>query len=100
MSTVLKECIFVLNCFPPLIETSGGVSCGAKPSPVLGVVHLVEELVQFVLVSDGLVDLLPVQVVANVREVFVPLHGNVPHRVPDVLQNVGEQVILHRMLET
>lgn len=56
-------------------------------SPVLRVLHFVQEFVELVLVPDWFVDLLPVQVVTDVREVFVPLHGDVPHRVPDVLQN-------------
>lgn len=54
-------------------------------SPVVWVLHFVQEVIELVLVPDWFVDLLPVQVVADVREVFVPLHGNVPHRVPDVL---------------
>lgn len=56
-------------------------------SPVVRVLHFVQEVVEFILIPDWFVDLLPIQVVANVREVSVPLHGNVPHCVPDVLKN-------------
>lgn len=58
-----------------------------KMSPVIRVLHFVQELIELVLVPDWFVDLLPIQVVANVREVLVPLHRDVPHCVPDVLQN-------------
>lgn len=56
-----------------------------QDAPVVRVLHLVQEVVQLILVPDWSVDLPAVQVVADVREVLVPLHGNVPHRVPDVL---------------
>lgn len=54
-------------------------------SPVVWVLHLVQEVIKLVFVPDWFVDLFSVQVVADVWEVFVPLHGNVPHRVSDVL---------------
>lgn len=58
-------------------------------SPVVWVLHLVQELIQFIFVPDGLKDLLPVQVIADVRVVLVPLHGNVAHRVTNVLGQKG-----------
>ena len=67
-------------------------------SPVVRVIHFVQELVQFVLVPDWFKDLLPIQVVSNVREVFVPVHRDVAHGVPDVLHSERSVNTPHRSL--
>lgn len=56
-----------------------------RSSPVIGILHLVEKLIQFIFVSDWLEDLLAVQVISDVGIVLVPLHRDVADRVADVL---------------
>lgn len=84
----------VLHCAPggPPIRAVGSALGPAPPpkeappgSPVVRVVHSVQELVQLVPGAHGLIDAPAIQVVAHVREVLIPLQGHVAHRVPHIL---------------
>lgn len=79
---------FNILAFP--FNYNWGVSIMLAGSPVVWVLHFVQEVIEFVLVPDWLVDLLSIQVIADVREVFIPLHGDVSHCVSDVLQDQQE----------
>lgn len=57
----------------------------SRSSPIIWIFHLVQKLVQLILVSDWLKDLFAIQVVSDVRIIFIPLHGNVADGVTNVL---------------
>lgn len=61
-------------------------------SPVIRILHLVQEFVELVLAPDWFEDFFAVQVIADVRIIFVPFHWNVAHRVADVLRAESQRV--------
>lgn len=54
-------------------------------SPVIGILHLVEKLIQLIFVPDWFKDLLAIQIVSDVGIILVPLHRDVADSVTDVL---------------
>lgn len=54
-------------------------------SPVIGILHLVEKLIQLIFVSDWFKDLLAIQIISDVGIILVPLHRDVADGVTDVL---------------
>lgn len=56
-----------------------------RSSPVIGILHLVEKLIQLIFVSDWFKDLLAIQIISDVGIILVPLHRDVADGVADVL---------------
>lgn len=54
-------------------------------SPVIGILHLIEKLIQFIFVPDWFKDLLAIQIISDVGIILVPLHRDVADGVADVL---------------